>query len=80
MSSIKVVYFASLKEKAAVNEETLPLTEQTYGQLYSQLSGKYGFGLPPEMIQVAVNDEFSSMKEMVKAGAKIVFIPPVAGG
>jgi molybdopterin converting factor small subunit len=32
------------------------------------------------MVQVAVNDEFSHMKEKVVDGVVLVFIPPVAGG
>jgi len=32
------------------------------------------------MVQVAVNDEFTSMKSIVTDNSKVVFIPPVAGG
>lgn len=80
MQSIKVVYFASLREKASVQDETLELTHQNFAELYEHLNQKYAFGLPSEMIQVAVNDEFASMKDQIKSGDKIVFIPPVAGG
>lgn len=80
MSSINVHYFAILRERAGVEIEKLTHEDLSYAELYSKLAVKYNFGLPPEMIQVAVNDEFCSMQEKVSAGAKIVFIPPVAGG
>lgn len=80
MSSINVHYFALLREKAGVDIENMVFEDMSYGDLYRRLAVKYNFGLPPEMIQVAVNDEFCSMQEKISVGAKIVFIPPVAGG
>ncbi len=79
MPSINVKYFALLREKAGVESEELTF-EGTYLELYSFLSEKYNFDLPGAMIQLAVNDEFSSMNGLVAQNAKIVFIPPVAGG
>jgi molybdopterin converting factor small subunit len=32
------------------------------------------------MIQLAINDEFSSLQSEVASGTSVVFIPPVAGG
>lgn len=79
MPLINVKYFASLKEKTLVESEAINF-EGSYAELYLELSKKYQFTLPFEMIQVAVNDEFSSMNSMVIENAKVVFIPPVAGG
>lgn len=79
MNSINVKYFASLREKAGLESEEV-LFEGTYEELYLKLSEKYSFNLPHTMIQVAVNDEFSSMNSMVLPDSKVVFIPPVAGG
>lgn len=80
MSSISVHYFALLKEKAGIESEILNVDNISYGELYRELALKHNFGLPPEMIQVAVNDEFGSMEDKVLLGSKVVFIPPVAGG
>lgn len=77
---IEIQYFAMLREKANTLSEELISNHATYGELYQSLNEKYGFGLPASMIQVAVNDEFSSMGNPVIEGAKVVFIPPVAGG
>lgn len=79
MPSINVRYFAMLKEKAGVASEDLSF-EGSYGELYQSLSEKYGFTLSSEMVQVAVNDEFSHAHRLVEEGARVVFIPPVAGG
>ena len=80
MKSIKVQYFALFRDQAKCEEETLEVNSQTYADLYLELSQRHGFDLPIEMIQVAANDEFTSMNAFVVNGAKIVFIPPVAGG
>ena len=80
MKSIKVHYFALFRDQAACNEEALCVSSLTYSDLYQELSKKHGFNLPEDMVQVAVNDEFTSMKTEVLNGAKVVFIPPVAGG
>ena len=79
MPLINVKYFAFLREKAGVESEELSF-EGTYNELYSSLAERYQFDLPASMIQLAVNDEFSSMNGVVAQNAKIVFIPPVAGG
>lgn len=79
MNSINVKYFALLREKAGVESESLDF-EGTYAELYQHLADKYQFNLPHSMIQVAVNDEFTNMNHLVLQNAKVVFIPPVAGG
>lgn len=78
--SIKIQYFASLREKAGVDHEVLSGEYVSHKDLYENLAAKYGFGLPADMIQVAVNDEFASMDDSVLEGSKVVFIPPMAGG
>jgi molybdopterin synthase sulfur carrier subunit len=80
MKSINIKYFAMFRERAGVESETLEVNFETYGELYAFLSDKYRFELPRDMIQVAVNDEFSHWQERIIPHAKIVFIPPVAGG
>lgn len=80
MKSIQIKYFASLKDKAGSQTENLTVDFSTYVEVYDFLASKYDFSLPSSMIQVAVNDEFGSMKDIVMDGATVVFIPPVAGG
>ncbi len=80
MKSIKVRYFAQFKELAGVESEMLTTEVQTYSELYETLKNKYHFQLPAEMVQVAVNDEFSLGSHSIHEGDQVVFIPPVAGG
>lgn len=80
MEIVNVHYFALLREMAGLDSEVVKLNCTTYKELFQQLADKYGFNIPSEMIQVAVDDEFSSMEKTIIPGAKVVFIPPVAGG
>ena len=80
MASISVRYFALLREQAGLETENLSVTCKTYGELYTFLKNKYAFTIPLEMIQVAVNDEFSQLQNTLTENAQVVFIPPVAGG
>jgi sulfur-carrier protein len=80
MKSINIRYFALLREKAQKVQEQYLTQAMTYQDLYQELSSRYGFELPVEMIQVAVNDEFTSVQSLICEGASVVFIPPVAGG
>ncbi len=80
MKCINVQYFALLREEAGVETETLNVPCHTYAELYQYLQHKHNFTLPAEMIQVAVNDEFSLLERSLSDGERIVFIPPVAGG
>lgn len=80
MKIINIRYFALLREEAGVEQEKLCLSCKTYGEVYEFLKDRHKFSLPVEMIQVAVNDEFSHLHHEVVEGSSIVFIPPVAGG
>lgn len=80
MKSVKVQYFALFREKAGVHEQFLSSHSETLRDLYTEVSRLNGFDLPVEMIQVAVNDEFSRLDQSLRDGDRVVFIPPVAGG
>ncbi|MBE9194635.1 MULTISPECIES: molybdopterin converting factor subunit 1 [Synechocystis] len=78
--SIKLRYFASLQEQAKVAEENLITDLNTYRELYDLLSERYRFNLSSTQVKVAVNDEFTTMENIILDQSTIVFIPPVAGG
>jgi molybdopterin converting factor subunit 1 len=80
MKRIKIRYFALLREKAKKAEEELDCALENYHELYEELSLRYEFNLPVEMIQLAVNDEFQNPATPIRQGDSVVFIPPVAGG
>lgn len=78
--TVRVQYFALLREQAGRSEETLTTTARTPGELYAELAARHGFTLPAEMLKVAVNTEFGDWSQPLQAGDAVVFIPPVAGG
>lgn len=77
---IRVQYYALLREQAGRSDETLTTRARTPRELYAELSARYPFTLPADMLRVAVNGEFGEWSQPLKAGDAVVFIPPVAGG
>jgi molybdopterin converting factor subunit 1 len=78
--SIKIHYFAVLREQRGLAEETIATAAATPGELYAELRGRHGFTLAPEMVRAAVNGGFAPMDRPLVSGDTVVFIPPVAGG
>ncbi|MDP2654225.1 MAG: molybdopterin converting factor subunit 1 [Candidatus Omnitrophota bacterium] len=78
--SIHVRYFAVLREKRGISQETVSTTAETAGDLYQELKTKFHFLLESSHVKVALNDEFRDPKTLLKSGDTVVFIPPVAGG
>lgn len=78
--TIRVQYYALLREQAGRNEERLTTAATTPAELYAELSRRYPFSLAREQLKVAVNSEFADWAAPLKDDDSIVFIPPVAGG
>jgi len=78
--TIRVQYYALLREQAGRSDETVTTSARDPGELYAELRARYPFTLPPEMLRVAINAEFGEWTQALKAGDAVVFIPPVAGG
>lgn len=83
---IKIVYFASIREKLGLSEESLqlPVGVENAGQLSTWLQQSRGekwvaaLGHPSTII--AVNQEMVNADSAVKAGDEVAFFPPVTGG
>ena len=80
MNRIHVQYYAVLREQAGTSDETLMSPATTPADLYRELQTRHGFSLAPELLRVAINDEFCEWSRPLGAGDRVVFIPPVAGG
>jgi molybdopterin converting factor subunit 1 len=78
--SIKIQYFAVLREQRGLAEETIATAAATPGELFAQLRVRHGLTLAPEMVRAAVNGGFAPMDRRLVSGDTVVFIPPVAGG
>ena len=83
---MKVLYFAWLKQKTGVAEETLdPAPEvATVAELTDWLRARHpGFAealASGQRIKVAVNQSYADPSDPVKAGDEVAFFPPVTGG
>lgn len=78
--SVRVQYFALLREQAGRSEETVETSAATPRELLEQLRARHRFTLPAELLKVAVNGDFAAWEQPLRAGDAVAFIPPVAGG
>jgi sulfur-carrier protein len=79
MAMLRVLYFASLRDAAGIDLETIDHTGDLRS-LYLALQAKHGFALPVERLRVAANGAFVSWDDIADEDAEIAFIPPVSGG
>ena len=78
--SIKVIYFAVLRDLTTKKEELLSVDPGTTPQsLYDILQEKYSFP-DQNTFKVAINDNFTEWNEPLSQHDTVVFIPPVTGG
>jgi molybdopterin converting factor subunit 1 len=78
--TLRVQYYAILREQAGRSEETLDTTATTPAELYDELRQRHPFQLNPAQLKVALNSDFSDWNTPLRHGDTVVFIPPVAGG
>ena len=83
---IKIIYFASLKEKIGRADESIELPEgiDTLGKLIDHLSAIYSpvwkDAIQSSTTLMAVNQEMTDTDSVIKDGDEIAFFPPVTGG
>jgi molybdopterin converting factor subunit 1 len=80
MIRVEVQYYAILREQAGTSLEQIETVSTTAGSLYAELKARHGFSLQPSQLRVAINGEFAAWDSTLASGARVVFIPPVAGG
>jgi molybdopterin converting factor subunit 1 len=78
--TLRIHYYAILREQAGRSEETLDTTAATPADLYAELRQRHPFQLSATQLKVALNSEFSDWHTPLEHGDTVVFIPPVAGG
>lgn len=76
---VTVLYFASLRESAGCDRETLAHAGDL-ASLYEVLRARHGFALPRERLRVALDGAFALWSDAPGEGAEVAFIPPVSGG
>jgi molybdopterin synthase sulfur carrier subunit len=76
----RVLYFATLRDQAGRDEESIVSEAADVSAFYEELRGRHGFSMPREKLRVAVNGEFAGWDRALRDGDEVVFIPPVSGG
>lgn len=80
MTQVKLLYFASLRERAGVASEAITTDAPDLAGVYDDVQARHGFTWPREHLRVAVDGEFARWSDAPSAGSEIAFIPPVSGG
>ncbi len=78
--TLKIGYYALLREQRGLSEETLDTDAATPDVLYAALKTEHGFSLESNQLKVVINDAFKAWDTPLQANDNVVFIPPVAGG
>ena len=78
--TVRVRYFALLREQRGLDEEEVSTGAATTAELYGELRLRHGFSLSASRVRVAINDAFEPWDSAVREGDAIAFLPPVAGG
>jgi molybdopterin synthase sulfur carrier subunit len=82
--TVKILYFAGLREQLGTPGEDLDLSPTTVAGLRSQLMARGGAWQSAlaqgKALRVAVNQEMAQPTTPVKPGDEIAFFPPVTGG
>jgi len=80
MIRITVLYFASLRDAAGMEQEVCETSALDLADLYTETAARHGFTLPRARLRVAVDGAFAQWEEPVREGSSVAFIPPVSGG
>ncbi|RNF85459.1 MoaD/ThiS family protein [Montanilutibacter psychrotolerans] len=78
--TLTVLYFASLRDAAGCETETVVADAADLRALYLRLQARHGFALPVDRLRVAVDGAFAHWGDVPRAGSEVAFIPPVSGG
>lgn len=82
MNTVKLLFFATLRDRVGARQTELDLAAgATVRELKSLLREKYPAAGPTlDIALVSVNKEFAFDADVVPEGAEIAVFPPVSGG
>jgi len=80
MATVRLLYFASLREAAGRDEETVQSTAVDLAALYEETAARHGLLWPRERLRVAMDGAFARWDDALRDGSEVAFIPPVSGG
>ena len=77
---MRVLYFAEIKEILEMNSEDIDLIEDITVETFKELLFERQPSIRDKKFQVAVNEEFVQLNDIVKQDDVVALIPPVSGG
>ncbi|MCI2899721.1 molybdopterin converting factor subunit 1 [Staphylococcus hominis] len=77
---MRVLYFAEIKEILEMNSEDIDLIEDITVETFKELLFERHPFIRDKKFQVAVNEEFVQLNDIVKQEDVVALIPPVSGG
>jgi molybdopterin synthase sulfur carrier subunit len=83
MATVRVLYFAALRDAVGTGEEALDLSPEvrTVDDLCERLATLHSaYGEARAQVRVAHNDAFATGAEALADGDVVALLPPVAGG
>jgi molybdopterin synthase sulfur carrier subunit len=84
IQTVRVKYFASIREALGLGQEEVSTTASTLDALRAELiarGGVYAEALEPgRAVRMALNQALSDGNAMLTPGAEVAFFPPVTGG
>ena len=82
--TLRVLYFARLRERLGVAEETLDFAGATAADLVAQLQARGGAWVEElgagRAFRVAVDQDLVALDAALHDGAEVAIFPPVTGG
>jgi molybdopterin converting factor subunit 1 len=82
--TLRILYFAHLRERFGVAEETLDFAGTTAADLVAQLQARGGVWAEElaagRAFRVAVNQDIVALDAALPGGAEVAIFPPVTGG
>jgi len=76
--TIKIIYFASLREKIGRSNDLIQTDSPiTTAKAWTLATGET---VLPEKVLIAINHEYVNSESIVKSGDELAFFPPVTGG
>ncbi len=82
MNKVKVLFFATLRDRAGAKEVELEVPDgASVREFKAQLAGQYpSLEQSLESVLVAVNRQYTFDDDVIPPGGEIALFPPVSGG
>ena len=77
---IKLLYFASLADRAGRSAEMRDTSAVTPHDLYAEVAREHAFAFSAGHVRVAINGALVGWDRPLADGDEVVFLPPVSGG